>query len=141
MDLRVFVDSDVVISSLISSKGAAYHLINETHIKRFISNKSIAEIKRVAKELNIDGARLSETLEKNFSKVELKDSLVKIKEKYGEYTSDQHDTHITAGAHAAKVKFLISYNLKDFRAEEINEDFNIILMTPARFLQYLRSLK
>lgn len=141
MDLKIFIDSDVVISSLISSKGAAHTLIHETNIKSFISNKSIEEIKRVAQELNIDDKPVKEVIEKKFSITKIRDSIKKIKEYYKEYVKDSNDAHIVAGAHLANVKFIISYNQKDYNSEKIKENLNIIMMTPAKFLQYLRSLE
>ena len=140
MDLRVYVDSDVIISSIISPKGAAFYLINEASIKRFISNKSQEEIKRVASELSLNQKNLNEIIKNRFSKVELKASLEKIKKKYSEYVKDQNDAHIVAGAHAVNSKFIISYNQKDYNSDKIKENLSIIMMTPAKFLQYLRSL-
>lgn len=140
MDLKVFIDSDVVVSSLISSKGAAYSLIYEVNIKPFISNKSVKEINRVVKELGIDEKPLKEVIKK-FSIIKLRDPLKKIKVDYEEYVKDPNDAHIVAGAHLANVKFIISYNQKDYNSEKIKENLNIIMMTPAKFLQYLRSLE
>ena len=140
MDSRVFVDSDVVISSLISSKGAAYHLIHEVDIKRFISNRSIEELGRVVEELGINVESLNKVIEEKFSKTEIKDSLSAIKKEYREYVNDENDAHVVAGAARAKSKFIITYNQRDFKQDKIKDDLSIILMTPAQFLQYLRSL-
>lgn len=140
MDLKVFIDSDVVISSLLSSRGAAYTLIQEVNTKSFISNKSVEEIKRVAQKLNIDEKSLKEVIKK-FSIIELKNPLKKIKVDYEGYVKDSNDAHIVAGAQQASAKFIISYNQKDYNSDKIKENLNIIMMTPAKFLQYLRSLK
>ena len=123
MHPKVFVDSDVVISSLLSQKGAAASLINGTNLKRFISNKSEEEIERVALDLNIDKKEVQKVVDKRFSKVALKDSLEEIKEKYSDYVKDPNDAHIVAGAHTSKAKFIISYNQKDFNPNKIKEDF------------------
>lgn len=49
MLIKVFLDSDVIISSLISQKGAAYFLIQEKiNLKLIISNISQKELFRVA---------------------------------------------------------------------------------------------
>lgn len=140
MDLKVFIDSDVVISSLLSSRGAAHTLIQEAKTKSFISNKSVEEIKRVAQELNIDEKPLKEVVKK-LSVIELKNPLRKIKVDYASYVKDENDAHIVAGAQQASTKFIISYNQKDYNSDKIKEKLNIIMMTPAKFLQYLRSLK
>ena len=44
MPLKVFVDSDVIISSLISSTGAACILLNQKDLDLFISNVSLKEL-------------------------------------------------------------------------------------------------
>lgn len=62
-----------------------------------------------------------------------------IRLEYQSYVTDIHDAHIIAGAHAANVKYLITYNLKHFQIEKIKNNLRILTMTPAIFIQYLRS--
>lgn len=134
-----FVDSDVIISSLLSNKGASSFLFNQTNIDFCISSLSIKELKIVVKRLGIENHKLDKLIEKRLKIVSLNETKREIEKKYRNYVLDQNDAHIVAGAHTAKVRFLISYNLKHFRKEKIKEDFNLILLTPANFLQYLRS--
>lgn len=134
-----FVDSDVVISSLLSTKGASFFLFGQTKINLFISSLSFKELKIVVKRLGIEKHKLNALLKRRLKIITLKGTKQEIKEKYQNYVLDQNDAHIIAGAVAAKVKFLLSYNLKHFKSEKIKKDFNIILLTPAGFLQYLRS--
>ena len=141
MTPTVFIDSDVVISSLLSKTGAAYSLIHKSGANRFISNISLEELKRVSKELNIKEQDLKELIERRFLKIEIKSSLKKIREKYNNFVEDSNAAHIVAGAYKSKAKFLITYNQKDFNTDKIKEDLNIITMRPAQFLQYLRSLE
>lgn len=138
--LSVFVDSDVVISSLISKLGAAYFLINETNCKFLISNISLKELKIVGKRLKLENKALENLVRKQFYIIQLKTSLSKIKEEYKNYVMDINDSHIIAGVVKAKAKFLITYNLKHLNVDKIKRDFDVLIMTPARFLQYLRSL-
>ena len=138
--ITVFVDSDVVISSLISKLGAAYFLINETSLKFFISNISLKELKVVVKKLGLKNEALERLVKKQFYITSLKTDLKKIEEKYKDYVMDINDSHIIAGVVKSKVKFLITYNLRHFNVDKIKRDFDILIMTPARFLQYLRSL-
>ena len=141
MTLQVFLDSDVVISSLISSSGAAYLLINSVKgLELYISNLSLKELKIVVERLSLDKNILTEVIDNRFQKVDLKDSNEKIKEQYGDYVLDIDDAHIVAGARTSQVRFLISYNLRHYKLDKIKEDFRIIVLTPAQFLQYLRSL-
>lgn len=138
---KIFVDSDVIISSLISSSGASYFLLNQTsNLKFYISNISHKELVEVVDRLKIAQDKLKNLLKKRFKKINLKDDLAEIKLSYSEYITDPDDTHIVAGAKEAKVNFLISYNTKHFKVDKIKQDFNIVVMTPAIFLQYLRSI-
>ena len=138
--ITAFVDSDVVISSLISKLGAAYFLINETSLKFFISNISLKELKVVVKKLGLKNEALERLVKKQFYITSLKTDLKKIEEKYKDHVMDINDSHIIAGVVKSKVKFLITYNLRHFNVDKIKRDFDILIMTHARFLQYLRSL-
>lgn len=140
-DFKIFVDSDVIISSLISAKGAAFHLLNQTKANFYISNHSIDELKIVAKRLNIDIEKLNKLLSSNLKKIDSRKDLPQIKKQFAGYAIDPNDCHIISGATDAGAKFLITYNIRDFRVDKIKKDLNIIVITPARFLQYLRSLE
>ena len=141
MDLTAFIDTDVIISSLISEAGAANFLTRESSVVRFILNVSEEEAREVAERLKLDEVELGKQLNKRFSKILLKESLSDIKRKYEKYVLDIDDAHIVAGAEKGKVRFLITYNIKDYRRDKIKEDLGILVMRPAQFLQYLRSLK
>lgn len=141
MALKVFVDSDVVISSLISSTGAAFLLLNQTDdIELYISNISMSELERVMERLSLDGQTLKKLAKKRFTIFQLGKTVEEVKKQFSNYVLDIDDAHIVAGAVRAKVQFLISYNTKHFKSDKLRENFNIILSTPANFLQYLRSL-
>lgn len=140
MPLKVFVDSDVIISSLLSSTGAAFLLLNQTdELQLFVSNVSLAELKIVVERLDLSEEKLNTLIQKRFSTVRLKDSISTIKMEFAEYVLDIDDAHIAAGAKETHAQFLISYNTKHFKADKLKEKFNIILTTPANLLQYLRS--
>lgn len=138
---KVFVDSDVIISSLISEKGAAHLLLNEQESNFVISSVSREEIEKVASRLGIEQNKLQVLVKKRLKIIKLAPDLKKIKSDFKNYTSDPSDTHIIAGASRAKAKFLLTYNLKHFKRQKINEDLGIVVLTPAQYLQYLRSLK
>lgn len=139
MPPSAFVDSDVIIASLLSKKGASFFLFNETVVDLFISSLSVRELKIVVKRLDIDQQRLNFLIEKRLKVVDLKETKEIIKKKYQNYVLDENDAHIIAGAVAAKTKFLLTYNLKHYQKEKIKSDFDLILFPPASFLQYLRS--
>lgn len=141
MPLKVFVDSDVVISSLISSTGAAFLLLNQTDdIELYISNISMSELERVMERLNLDWQTLKKLAKKRFTIFQLGKTVEEVRKQFSDYVLNIDDAHIVAGAVRAKVQFLISYNTKHFKSDKLRENFNIILSTPANFLQYLRSL-
>lgn len=140
---KIFVDSDVILSSLLSSKGAANFLLNKVHLDFIISNISSVEIERGVKKLGLDIKDLT-ILKKKLKSVRLKNddyNLKKIKRDFGGYISDEDDAHIVAGAKKSKAKVILSYNLRDFNRQKINDDLGIVVLTPAQYLQYLRSLK
>jgi len=137
---KLFVDSDVVLSSLLSSKGAANFLLNEVDIKLSISNISLLEIERGIVKLNLDKNQLRRLTKNRLKLVELKESTKKIKESFKNYIFDEDDAHIVAGAQQAKAKVILSYNLKHFNRQKIKEDFGIVVLTPAQYLQYLRGM-
>lgn len=132
---KVFIDSDVIISSLISDKGAAYFIIHETNLQLFISNKSQEELEKVCGRLGLDKNKLKEVIKKKFSTVQLTGVQLDFKS----YVLDSFDEHIIAGAKEAKARYLLSYNIRHFQIDKIFRDLNIVVTTPAKFLQYLRS--
>lgn len=141
MAFRIFLDSDVVISSLISSSGAAYLLINQVeNLKLHISNFSLKELEVVTDRLRIERNQLMQVINGRCKTINLKESNKKLKKKYTSYVLDINDAHIVAGSKAAGVRFLVSYNLKHYKLDRIKTDFGIIVLTPAQLLQYLRSL-
>lgn len=137
--LPVFVDSDVVVSSLLSRSGAAFLLVHHPALKLVISDVSYQELAMVAERLGIAKRTLDELARKKFSVVKINVPRDQVKIRYGKYVTDPNDAHIVAGAVNEKTRFLISYNLKHFKTDLIKSDFDLLLLTPARFLQYLRS--
>lgn len=138
---RVFVDSDVIISSLISTRGAAYILLNETKgVELYLSNFSILELERVTKRLDINPEKLTELVNTRLTPIKITQSLETVEEQFANYVLDPDDAHIVAGATEAKANFLVSYNLRHFKPEKPKQDFRLILLSPGMFLQYLRSI-
>lgn len=138
--IRIFVDSDVIISSLLSSSGAAYMLLNETKDTRlYLSNFSIAELEPVTARLHIKPDKLSLLIAGRLTRLEIAQPYEAIQKQFADYVLDSHDAHIVAGAKQARASFLVSYNTRHFQADKLKQDFKLILMTPGTFLQYRRS--
>lgn len=137
--VKVFVDSDIIISAQLSSAGAAHFLLNKTNLSLFVSNLSLVELKRVAARHKINNDKLLTFIKLRFSQVRLTEGFKEIEGRFRNYTNDPDDIHIVAGAVRANVEFLLTYNLRDYKIDEIKKDLGIIIITPASFLQYLRS--
>ena len=138
--IKVFVDSDVIISSQISNLGAAYFLLNKTDLKLYMSNLSLIELMDVTKKLKIETSRLVSFVKKRFNQVNLEEDFKELKRQFNDYTNDPEDIHVVAGAALAGVDFLLTYNMKDYKIDKIKKDLNLICLRPAQLLQYLRSL-
>ena len=137
---KIFVDSDVVLSSLLSPKGAAYFLLNEVGLEFAISNVSLLEIERGIVKLNLDKNQLRKLVKNRLKLIELRDSTKKIKKSFKNYVFDEDDAHVVAGAKRTKAKVILTYNLKHFNKQKIKDDLGIVVLTPAQYLQHLRSL-
>ncbi len=139
--VSLFLDSDVVISSIISSKGASYQFINTSPHIKIVSSFSLSELYLVIERLNLHKTHLDALVSPdNKIKVEkISLQMTVIKKKYSLYVKDVNDAHIVAGASLSKSRFLITYNIKHFNMDIIKKDLNIIIMTPGQFLQYMRS--
>ena len=84
--LKVFVDSDVIISSLISSTGAAHFLLHQTtDLELFISSVSKRELDEVVARLSLENKKLTELIDKRITKINLKEEISEIKSKYEDY--------------------------------------------------------
>ncbi len=138
--IKVFVDSDVIISSLISRTGASYLIINQFSVNLYISNFSHEELIRTTEKLRISSDRLEKVLKEKFKKVKIKLSQKEILNNFGDYAYDFEDAHIICGAKEAKAKFLITFNIKDYKLQKIYDELGIRVLVPGELLEYLRNL-
>lgn len=138
-DFSVFLDTDVVISALLSSQGASYAVVyGQKNYTCTISTVSRLEIERVADRLQIDTSPLMELF--SLMRIQtLEESLAELKDRYRMFVHDDTDAHIVAGAIQSGCSFLLTYNVRDFRTETPFKKNGIKVMTPGLFLQYLRS--
>jgi predicted nucleic acid-binding protein len=115
--VRVFVDSDVIISSLISASGAAYALLHDTEqVELFISNFSIAELEKVISRLKLKIEGLQALTATSLNIVSVSQSYEKVQQQFAYYVHDADDAHIVAGAKEAGSIFLVSYNIRHFES-------------------------
>ncbi len=137
---EAFIDSDVVISSLLSDRGAAYLLLSNYTEHCIVSSQSVEELERV-----VTGEKLSLT--------ELQHRLLGIRtvplgltteecaQRYAQFVLDPNDAHIIAGAVIAKARFLITYNVKDYVDTLIKNKLGVVVLRPGNYLQYVRFLE
>lgn len=134
--IKVFIDSDVIVSALLSSKGASFNILNNTNIVRIITTVIKEEVLEVASRLNLPAP--NQTVEK-LQVMNITLDKARIVQQYFPYVLDQEDSHVIAGAKKAKVRFLLTHNLKHYKTDKINKDFDILIMKPGTFLQFLRN--
>src|SRR3989344_1047969 len=138
-NISVYLDSDVVISSILSRTGAANMLVNESSLIKVVSNYSLTELKIVAERLHIPQARLDSVTE-SFTVTPLGSDSEQLEKDFRKFVTDPGDAHVIAGAKKSGVRFLLTYNHKHFVVNSIKNDLGVIVLTPARFTQYWRSL-
>lgn len=136
--ITVFADSDVIVSSLLSKTGASYLLLQQKKVNLIISDLSVKELEGVVTRLKINTENLEKRIEA-LKIIKTRKTIKAIKKEFGEYTSHKDDSHVVFGAIKSKAKFLITYNLKHYKRDKIKEKMGILVLTPALFLQYLRS--
>src|SRR5690606_40220567 len=132
--MKIFIDSDVVISSLLSTNGASYQLLQKDHCDRYISSFSYKELMLVIQRLSIPLEKLDAVIKQSLHMVDISSDIQIVRKEYNEYVVDIHDAHIVAGAHISKARFLITYNTKHFRVDKIKQKCNCIVLTPGQFL-------
>lgn len=104
--IKVFLDSDVLISALLSQTGASFEIIKNPKITKVISKTVEEEICEVASRLNISSP--VNTLLKETEVVTLKLEKTRLSKLYVPYVLDMEDSHVVAGAQKAKVAFLLT---------------------------------
>ena len=136
--LEVVIDTNVLLSALRSSQGKSYKLIFEKLFNgEFIMALSapvVLEYEEILKD------RLPPHLFSNEEIDEFIDALVEISHKHLIYflwrpfLKDNEDDHILELALSAKVKYIITFNVRDFSNTDM---LGIYPITPQQFLQIL----
>lgn len=138
--MKVFVDSDVVISALLSNKGASYFLLRQTNVSFYISSISKKELTVVCSRLGIGKSELDALVKEKLRLVDIAKIFKKSQAKFKAYVHDKNDAYVVCGAVECGVQLLVTYNIRDFKAQKIRADLGIIILKPGMFLQYLRAL-
>ena len=136
--LKVVIDTNVIFSGLLSQKGSSYKLL------KLIPRNIFTVVLSVPLVLEYESI-LSKNLKKlNLTKSDIDDFLdylCSISEHSLIYylwrpiLKDPYDDHILELAFASNSKYIITYNISDFKE---TDKFGIITITPDQFLLKLR---
>lgn len=137
--IQVFLDTDVIISGLLSKTGASFAVIKHRAVKKVISKTVKEELATVAKKLKIEDYQ-GKGLVENINLVTLGLTKSELIKNYQQFVLDQRDAHVVVGAKVSKSRFLLTHNLRHYRVDKIKADLGIMVLKPGNFLQYLRSL-
>lgn len=137
--IQVFLDTDVLVSSLLSKTGASYEVIKNPHLVKVITKTVLLELERVVKRHRIRKSKKDKLL-KMVEIVPLGLSAGGVLDKYGRFVFDNKDSHVVGGASVTKSKFLLTHNIKHYDIEKIGSKLEVIVLKPGNFLQYLRSI-
>src|SRR3989344_7569203 len=97
--IKVFLDSDVIVSALLSQTGASFEILTTSKIKKVISETIQAEVAEVIKRLQIPISH--KNIFKGIEVISLKLDRARLVEIYLPYVLDQEDSHVVAGAYKA----------------------------------------
>ena len=136
--VKVFLDTDVIISALLSKTGASFEIIKSPKVDKIVSTGIEREVAEVAKRLKIDRKDVKRVL-KNCQIKSLSLTKKNIIDKYSSHVFDKEDAHVIAGADLSESKFLLTHNVRHYNADRINNKLRVIVLKPGNFLQYLRS--
>lgn len=136
--IKVFLDTDVIISSLLSQKGASFEILNSEKIDKLISKSIRSEAEIVTIRKNLNETVLAKML-KNTKTIPTNISKEKLIKSFSQYVLDIEDSHVVSGAKKSKAKFLLTHNKRHYHARRIKNELDIEVLKPGEFLQYLRS--
>lgn len=102
---RVFVDSDVVYSAILSRKGAAHLLLHTKGINRYISNYSVQELQIVLDRNTVPHEKLDTLIADCLAVVNISLSITEVKKEYQSFVNDIDDAHIVAGCVNTNTQF------------------------------------
>lgn len=134
--IKVFYDADALFSAFYSKTGAASEILKYKSVEFHTSRKCIREAEEA---LNI---KYQKCFDKKFL-----DNFV-VQENLGheedkskkKYVLDEFDIHVIGSAVTIKTQFLITYNLKHYKIQKIEDELKIIITDPGNFLFYIRNI-
>ncbi len=136
--MRVFFDSSVIISAIISATGGSRKLIELTKEGKLTGIISQGILEEVLSKKN----KINSTEKEIINFVKNNDLLVreKITEseaiKYEDFLTDPKDTHVIAGAKLTKCKYLVTLDKKHLLQPNVRKKFKPLqIVSPKEFLE------
>ncbi|MEA5512342.1 putative toxin-antitoxin system toxin component, PIN family [Crocosphaera sp. UHCC 0190] len=138
---QLVIDTNVILSGLLSRKGASYKLLRILNDKRWQINISTTLIFEYEQTLKRNSQKLGLTLQEINYVINEICSLAnhrKIFYLWRPMATDPDDDFLIDLAIESQADFIISYNKKDLKAIE---KFGILVLTPKQFLQLIGEIK
>ncbi len=138
--LRVFIDSNVLISGIASLTGASAAILNigESNIIKIVLCQQvlIESDRNIEKKFPALIYKFRDFIKKLNPDLALNPTVDEIKKIL--YLINQDDAPILACAIKSRIDYLVSLNIKHFKKNRIEKDFTIKVVTPGEFLYEFR---
>ncbi len=139
---QIVIDTCVLISALLSHRGASFNLLKRLGTGEFEINLSASlcfEYESIAKRIAVEKQLL--LTEKDIEEwVEIMTQSANLWEIYfltRPFLPDPNDEFLLELAFHANCDFIVTHNLKDFRG--VKDYFGIEVVTPKQFIQFLET--
>ena len=146
MTMKIVIDTNVLLSALLSKHGASNKLLiwlfEQKEKYNVVSNTLVVEYSDVLtreKHMKQYNNLRKEEIEKFIDDICLISHKQKIYFLWRPFLRDQNDDMVLEVAANSKAKAIITFNPKDFKG--VKEKFNIDILTPKQFLQQRGELK
>lgn len=131
--IRVYLNTDTIIAAIIQPHGSTANLLKNSQIIKYLSDTSRSEITEVVHRKELSTTSSAQIIKQcqpvNTQKFKIS--------KIADYVSDPGDQHILSSAVQSKSQFLLTYNLKHYKVDRIYKELGIIVLIPAKLLQYM----
>lgn len=140
MEYRIVIDTSVVVSALLSQRGASYRLLMLADSGRFTTHVSVP---LVAEYEDVVNRILPQTKLKQQNANDILDYLCLVAEQqrifylWRPFLRDPKDDMVLELAVAARCELIVTFNSKDFAG---TDKFGITVVTPKQFLHLIGEL-
>ncbi len=138
--VRIVIDTNVLIASLGSKRGASYKLLGLLGGKRFKTHLSVPlalEYEKVAKDRLENSLLTEQDIDDILDYICAVSRHVRIFYLWRPFLRDPQDDMVLELAVSAHCEYIVTYNTKDFRGAE---GFGVQIVTPLEFLKIIGAL-